>query len=68
MFDLNFLVGASLLAVANAVYYCLLIKGFLDALTASALDFFYLNSLKFAYIDDVILVFLLVTMFVICRW
>ena len=67
MFDLNFLVGASLLAVANAVYYCLLIKGFLDALTASALDFFYLNSLKFAYIDDVILIFLLVTMFVICR-
>ena len=67
MFDLNFLVGASLLAVAKAVYYCLLVKDFLDALTASALDFFYLNSLKFAYIDDVILIFLLVTMFVICR-
>ena len=39
-------------------YPSLLIKDFLNALTASVLDFFYFYSVKFTYTDDMILIFL----------
>ena len=45
-------------ALLSFRYPCLLIKEFLNALTASVLDFFYFNSVKFTYIDDMILIFL----------
>ena len=45
-------------ALLSFRYPSLLIKDFLNALTASVLDFFYFNSVKFTYIDDMNLIFL----------
>ena len=45
-------------ALLSFRYPSLLIKDFLNALTASVLDFFYFNSVKFTYINDMILIFL----------
>ena len=45
-------------ALLSFRYPSLLIKDFSNALTASVLDFFYFNSVKFNYIDDMILIFL----------
>ena len=45
-------------ALLSFRYPSLLIKDFLNALTASVLDFFYFNSVKLTYIDDMILIFL----------
>ena len=45
-------------ALLSFRYPSLLIKDFLNALTASVQDFFYFNSVKFTYIDDMILIFL----------
>ena len=54
-------------ALLSFRYPSLPIKDFLNALTASVLDFFYFNSVtKFTYFDDMILIFRL--LFVIPRW
>ena len=45
-------------ALLSFRYPSLLIKDFLNAVTASVLDFFYFNSVKFTYIDDMIVIFL----------
>ena len=45
-------------ALLSFRYPSLLIKDFLNALTASVLDFSYFNSVKFTYIDDMNLIFL----------
>ena len=45
-------------ALLSFRYPSLLIKDFLNAVTASVPDFFYFNSVKFTYIDDMIVIFL----------
>ena len=45
-------------ALLSFRYPSLLKKDHWNALTASVLDLFYFNSVKFTYIDDMILIFL----------
>ena len=55
-------------ALLSFRYPSLPIKDLLNALTASALGFFYFNSVKFTYIDDMNLIFSHRLLFVISRW